>query len=747
MALVTVRAVVNVPIHALVILVGLVLVRMLMATQAREHQIVLGIRVARVAGRRPAVRLREVRVIEHRAQPTGRAVARLAGGRETRCGVSRIRRVVVIRLVATDARCIRNVVVVIDVALRAGDRRSVETRQRPARSSVVELAICPQNCVVAGLAGGRETDGNVINRCLCVVVIRLVARHAGRVRQVVIVVHVALRAGRRRMEARQCPAGCRVVEFAVCPQYGVMAAFARRREAQRYVVDRSLRVVVVRLVAAYARRVGDLVVAVHVALQAGHRRVETGKRPACCAVVKLAVGPEYGVVAVLAGRWEPGLNVIHRRFRVVVVRLVAGHASRARQSVVVIDVALLALHRRMEARQRPACRRMIELAIRPQNRIVATFARRREAQRHVIDRSLRVVVIRLVARHASRTCQVVVIVDVALNARCRRMKACQRPARRRVIKLAVGPHHRVVAVLARDWIIQRYVVHWRLRVVVRRLVTGRASRAGQSVVVVDMALHARRRCVCARQREAGGRMIERRIHPVRRIVAAFARGWITQGDVIHRSFRGVVIRLMAGHASRAGQLIVVIDVAQSALQRGMGSRQRETCLRVIEGGPAPVNRGVAALAGRRQSQRYMVHRSLRVVVIRLMASHAGRTGQLIVVVDMALRALHGRVEARQRETRLRVIEGGPAPVHRAVATFAGRRQSQRYMVHRSLRVVVIRLMAGHAGRAGEVVIVVHVAQSALQRGMSTCQRETSQRVIERCGLPRHSRVAVLAGLG
>ena len=430
MALIAVRAVVDVSVHPLVSLVRLVLIGVLVTSEARENQIVLRIRVARVTGRGPAVRLREIRMVEHRAQPARRAVAGLARGREARRSVIGICRAVVVSLVATDARRIRNVVVVIDVTLRAGYRRSMETCQRPARRGVVELAVRPQNGVVAGLAGRRESDRNVINRCLCVVVIRLVARYASGIRQRVVVVHMALRARRRRMETSQRPSRRGVVELAIRPQHGVVAAFARCREAQPNVVDRSLRVVVVRLVAAYTRRVGDLVVAVHVALQAGHGRVETRQRPPGRCVIERTVRPEHRVMAALASRREARSNMIHRRLRVVVVRLVARHAIRAGQVVVVVDVAERAWSGRVEARQRPAGRRVIERPVRPKNRVVALRARRRIVQRNVIDRRLRVVVVRLVARHAIRICQAVVVVDVAERAWSGSVEARQRPTRR-----------------------------------------------------------------------------------------------------------------------------------------------------------------------------------------------------------------------------------------------------------------------------------------------------------------------------
>ena len=182
--------------------------------------------------------------------------------------------------------------------------------------------------------------------------------------------------GARRgcVKASQCPTGGGVIELAVRPQNRVMAAFAGRRETQSDVVDRSLRVVVVGLVAGDAGRSRDLVIAVHVALGARQGCVESGQRPACRGMVELAIRPQHCVVAVFARRREARSDVVNRSLRVVVVGLVACHAGRAGQVVVVIDVALHAGRRRVEASQGPTRCGVIEFAVRPQHGVMATCA-------------------------------------------------------------------------------------------------------------------------------------------------------------------------------------------------------------------------------------------------------------------------------------------------------------------------------------------------------------------------------------
>jgi len=79
---------------------------------------------------------------------------------------------------------------------------------------------------------------------------------------------------------------------------------------------------------------------------------------------------------------------------------------------------------------------VIELAIGPGDRIVTTRARRGEVRPQVIDWSLRVVVVRLMARNAIRVRNVVVVVDVAIRALARwnRVRIIQGEAGFRVIE-------------------------------------------------------------------------------------------------------------------------------------------------------------------------------------------------------------------------------------------------------------------------------------------------------------------------
>lgn len=71
-----------------------------------------------------------------------------------------------------------------------------------------------------------------------------------------------------------------------------------------------VRAVVVLCVAVDARRTGQTVIVVHVALRARHVGVEAGQCESSGAVVEDYVGPRGGCVAQLAGRWTACRRVV-----------------------------------------------------------------------------------------------------------------------------------------------------------------------------------------------------------------------------------------------------------------------------------------------------------------------------------------------------------------------------------------------------------------------------------------------------
>ena len=98
-------------------------------------------------------------------------------------------------------------------------RHGMCTSERKPGCGVIELGVGPQNRVVAGLAGGRKSCGGVRYRADRIRIILLVARNAGGVGQVVIVIDMAIRALARRSCVRsgERESGAVVVERSIEP--------------------------------------------------------------------------------------------------------------------------------------------------------------------------------------------------------------------------------------------------------------------------------------------------------------------------------------------------------------------------------------------------------------------------------------------------------------------------------------------------------------------------------------------------
>ena len=120
---------------------------------------------------------------------------------------------------------------------------------------------------------------------------------------------------------------------------------------------------------------------------------------------------------------------------------------------------------------------------------------------------------------------------------------------------------------------------------------------------------------------------------------------------------------------------------------------------------------MASLASGRKARRDVVYRGLRAVVIGLVASYAGGVRQMVVVVRMAQSALHGGMESGERPARRGMVELSIRPHNGVMAALAGRREAGRNVVDRSLRAVIVRLMAGNAGGIRQMIVIVDVAKS------------------------------------
>ena len=155
------------------------------------------------------------------------------------------------------------------------------------------------------------------------------------------------------------------------PGCGGVALLAGLREVGLHMagIGRALEI---RHVAGHARSIAavERVVAIHVTLRTRHGGVEPSQRKAGCGVVKAGSSPVSSVVALLAGLREVGLHVV-RIVGGLEIGQVAGHASCVCDGVVVVDVALRALHAGVGTRQRESGGGVIELGRHPRGGVVA----------------------------------------------------------------------------------------------------------------------------------------------------------------------------------------------------------------------------------------------------------------------------------------------------------------------------------------------------------------------------------------
>ena len=105
------------------------------------------------------------------------------------------------------------------------------------------------------------------------------------------------------------------------------------------------------------------------------------------------------------------------------------------------------------------------------------------------------------------------------------------------------------------------------------------------------------------------------------------------------------------------------------------------------------------------------------------------------------------MEAGQGEAGRRMVKGRRGPIGGGMARLARLREPGS-RVRRIIGAIEIGEVAADAGRVrgGQVVIAIHVALRALQRGVEAGQREPGRRVIERRTAPGRRGVALLAGL-
>ena len=231
---------------------------------------------------------------------------------------------------------------------------------------------------------------------------------------------------------------------------------------------------------------------------------------------------------------------------------------------------------------------------------------------------------------------------IAAGARGDGVIAGQREARAVVVEGRIQPGRRAVAGIAGPREICRDVIRIRGALEIFQ-VAGHARRAVQRVVVVRVAVCAlpRRHGVQSSQRESRGGVIKLAISPLHRVVTLLAGCGKT--SMWHRRRCAVVGGLMAVDAGCAGDAVVVVDVTVAALARRnrVCSSQSKVHHGMVEGRGRPGGRGMALVTGRWKIRHHVVGIG-RLLEIRQMAAYTRRTGQVVVIVGVTVRALTGR---------------------------------------------------------------------------------------------------------
>lgn len=264
-----------------------------------------------------------------------------------------------------------------------------------------------------------------------------------------------------------------------------------------------------------------------------------------------------------------------------------------------------------------------------------------------------------------------------------------------------------------------------------------AGRARQAVVVVDVAEIASQVGMGARQREAGGRVIERCAGPI--------RGGVAQGAILRESYcdvtwivRALEVLQVAGNAGRGERCVLIVDVTRGTGHRGVLAGQRKFSSVVVERGARPVGGAVTQGAILRERRRNVIRIGGALHVLQV-AGNARRAERRVLIVHVAGQTGHGGVFAGQRKLGGVVVECRAGPIQGAMAERAVLRESRGGVVRICGRLKLFGV-AVKASRAERRVLIVDVASCAGHGGVLAGQRELSRVVVKSRAGPIRSAV-------
>ncbi len=258
-------------------------------------------------------------------------------------------------------------------------------------------------------------------------------------------------------------------------------------------------------------------------------------------------------------------------------------------------------------------------------------------------------------------------------------------------------------------------------------VAGVAIRRSTGKAPTDMATGTSHGRVGTRELESCLAVIEDRPRPLGGTVAGLTLGR-EPGCLVVWVCRGIIVFQVTSNARGIQACILSIDVTGRAIQRNVGTRQREPSLRMIEFGAKPLRSRVTKRAVFGKPGRHVVRIGSCVEILQMTGRTVGGKGR-VLIVDVALGTGNIDMCAGQREMSGRVmVKLCSLPLSRVVASGASLREAGSHVIWAGGRVEILQMTGRTVGGKGRVLIV-DVALGTGNIDVRAGQREVSGRVM------------------